>query len=150
MRANKSPEPTVVGAGSLSERSRVVGRFESTVAQLSTLGGFVTRSSMFIDSFNDAQVSSDAAGRVLVLMQHFAALCRFPVIRPDDGFVVSARPKHRRRFAFDSGHEEAFVAVPDIGFDYSVVIHIFVSVDHPPNKALETMTVGHRRCNWMS
>ena len=38
MRANKSPEPTVVGAGSLSERSRVVGRFESTVAQLSTLG----------------------------------------------------------------------------------------------------------------
>ena len=97
---------------------------------------------MFIDSFNDAQVSSDAAGRVLVLMQHFAALCRFPVIRPDDGFVVSARPKHRRRFAFDSGHEEAFVAVPDIGFDYSVVIHIFVSVDHPPNKALETIGVG--------
>jgi len=36
---NKSPEPTVVGAVSLSEKVRVIHRFSSTVAQLFSLGG---------------------------------------------------------------------------------------------------------------
>jgi hypothetical protein len=35
---NKSPEPTVVGAVSAFVKPQIIVRFESTVAQLSTLG----------------------------------------------------------------------------------------------------------------
>ena len=40
---NQSPEPTVVGAVSAFVKPQIIVRFESTVAQLSTLGVRATR-----------------------------------------------------------------------------------------------------------